>query len=72
MSWWRIPGRSPKQGANNGAIPMTCLINGKIDLTSSKSSAESTGLTRLRRNPSLLKSLREKLKDIDLKLISCY
>ena len=30
---------------------------------------ESTGLTRLRRNPSLLKSLREKLKDIDLKLI---
>jgi hypothetical protein len=51
---------------------MTCLINGKIDLTSSKSSAESTGLTRLRRNPSLLKSLREKLKDIDLKLISCY
>ena len=30
---------------------------------------ESTGLTRLRRNPSLLKFLREKLKDVDLKLI---
>ncbi|MGH7853042.1 MAG: sulfotransferase family protein [Candidatus Binatia bacterium] len=30
---------------------------------------ESTGLTRLRRNPSLVKSLREKLKDVDLKLI---
>ncbi len=30
---------------------------------------ESTGLTRLRRNPSLLKSLRQKLKGVDLKLI---
>ena len=30
---------------------------------------ESTGLTRLRRNPSLLKSLREKLKDVELNLI---
>ncbi len=30
---------------------------------------ESTGLTRLRRNPSLLKSLRESLKPVDLKLI---
>jgi hypothetical protein len=30
---------------------------------------ESTGLTRLRRNPSLLKSLRAKLKNVDLKLI---
>jgi hypothetical protein len=30
---------------------------------------ESTGLTRLQRDPSLLKFLREKLKDIDLKLI---
>jgi hypothetical protein len=30
---------------------------------------ESTGLTRLRRNPALVKSLREKLKDVDLKLI---
>jgi sulfotransferase family protein len=30
---------------------------------------ESTGLTRLRRNPSLLKSLREKLQDVNLKLI---
>lgn len=30
---------------------------------------ESTGLTRLRRNPKLLRSLREKLKGVDLKLI---
>jgi sulfotransferase family protein len=30
---------------------------------------ESTGLTRLRRNPHLLKSLRERLKKVDLKLI---
>ena len=30
---------------------------------------ESTGLTRLRRNPSLLKPLRESLKPVDLKLI---
>jgi hypothetical protein len=30
---------------------------------------ESTGLTRLRRNPTLLKSLRERLQDVELKLI---